>query len=332
MTRSKGSALFVVVTLLVVLGRAGCIPEEIPVSIQDYYPPKNETTAHPDISSAPEYSSTPVATHTPSTIIVGSFNIQIFGTAKASRPEVMSYLVDIARRFDVLAIQELKNQDQTVIRQFMNEINSDGSQFGCIVGPRQGYTNNKEQYAVIFDTTKLAITTPHYISTNPGNRMHRPPLVTSFQCLQAPPGRGFSFTLLNIHTDPDVVLDEFGALQRIMPTVFPNHPGEDDFILLGDFNETESQIRRFRWLPNQLALVRNHWATKVRSRRSIDNIVIDGVRTAEFQNQSGVLDFAAQFGLSESEALRISDHFPVWAVFSTVEAQNRLVDQNGQPI
>ena len=326
--KRSGSALIVVLALFL-LGRFGCIPSDnYPVSIEDYYPPA-ETLPANDESAPQEGQSVPVSTQAPSTIIMGSFNIQVFGQAKASRPRVMSYLVDIARRFDLLAIQEIRNEDQTVIRQFMREINADGSRFGCIVGPRQGYTSSKEQYAIIFDTTKLEMTTGYYVTANPGNRLHRPPLVASFKCLQAPPGRGFTFTILNVHTDPDVVMEEFGAIQRVMPSVLANHPNEDDFILMGDFNDSEKQIRRFRWLQNQLPLVRSNWATQVESRRSIDNIVIDGVRTTEYQNQSGVLDFSRQYQLDLAQSLRISDHFPVWAVFSTVESQSRFVDQNG---
>ena len=60
-------------------------------------------------------------------IIVGAFNIQIFGVAKSNDGFVMQHLVDIARRFDLLAIQELRAEDQTVVSNFVRMINSDGS-------------------------------------------------------------------------------------------------------------------------------------------------------------------------------------------------------------
>ena len=236
----------------------------------------------------------------------------------------MSTLVDIVRRFDLLAIQEVRNIDQSVIPQFIRQINADGSRYSYIVGHRQGYTQSKEQYVYLYDTAKFRLTSRPYEAPNPNGAMHRPPLVASFECTQAAPGQGFSFTLLNLHVDPDTVDREFAALETLMPAIAANHQGEDDIIVLGDFNDSEKGIRRYRWLQNQLPLVRSTWSTKVRSGRSIDNIVIDSARTAEYRNQSGVLDIARHYGLNEQQALLVSDHFPVWAVFSTQEMRSQV--------
>jgi hypothetical protein len=55
-------------------------------------------------------------------ISIGSFNIQVFGTSKMSDANLMGYLVDIARKFDVLAIQELRSTDDTIIPRFVQMI------------------------------------------------------------------------------------------------------------------------------------------------------------------------------------------------------------------
>ena len=72
-------------------------------------------------------------------IVIGSFNIQMFGKTKMGKPGVVSILTDIARRFDILAIQELRDKDQGVIPEFLRQINADGSSYAAAVGPRQGY-------------------------------------------------------------------------------------------------------------------------------------------------------------------------------------------------
>jgi endonuclease/exonuclease/phosphatase family metal-dependent hydrolase len=271
------------------------------------------------------------ANQSPSRIIIGSFNIQVFGIAKTANAFALSRLVNIARRFDILAIQELRANDQSVMEDFVRAVNADGAQFSYIVGPRQGYTASKEQYVYLFDTTKFKLLGQPYVAYTANANMHRPPLVASFQCFQAPTGEGFSFTLLNVHIDPDDVDEEFQALEQIMPAVFRNHPHEDDFIVLGDFNDSANKFQNFRWLENQLPLIRSTWTTKVRSGRSIDNIVIDGLRSAEYSNQSGVLNFMQEFQLTPDEALQISDHYPVWSVFSTVERQARFAN-NESPV
>ena len=44
------------------------------------------------------------------TLRVGAFNIQVFGTTKASKPEVMDVLGRIIRTYDVVAIQEIRDK------------------------------------------------------------------------------------------------------------------------------------------------------------------------------------------------------------------------------
>lgn len=325
----------IVLTLLFIM-RPGCdAPRSGDIPVRDYYPP-NQTEAPTVFQNNTRYPNGGFAQQTansnfltPSTVIIGSFNIQSFGPTKASRQHVMSRLVDVARRYDLLAIQELRNEDQHVIEEFAKQINADGSRYSYIIGPRQGYTHQKEQYAFLFDAAKFRLISPQpYAISDPRGTMHRPPLIASFQCTQAPNGDGFSFTALNLHIDPDVVDQELAALRNFMPAVFKHHSGEDDFLIMGDFNDSEKGIQQFQFLQNQLPLVRSNWSTKIRTRRSIDNIIIDGARTAEYANQSGVLNLQQQYQLSAEQALEISDHHPVWGVFSTVESQDRIVQDN----
>jgi hypothetical protein len=46
------------------------------------------------------------------TIKVASFNIQVFGTSKLKKPQVMDVLVKVIRRFDVVAIQEVRSWER----------------------------------------------------------------------------------------------------------------------------------------------------------------------------------------------------------------------------
>lgn len=266
------------------------------------------------------------------TLIFGAFNIEIFGVAKSNDPLVMRLLVDIARRFDLLAIQELRAQDQSVIENFVSLVNADGSRYSYVIGPRQGTTISKEQYVYLFDTNKLRLTAQPYVAVDPTGDMHRSPLVASFECVRANQGTGFTFTALNLHVDPDVVEMELAALEQVMPQVMMAHPNEDDFIIMGDFNANANLMQSFNLVRNQMPLILSHWPTKPRSGRSIDNIVVDSVRTAEYRNQAGVLDVAAQYELSLVDALRVSDHYPVWAVFSTHEERSRVAVAQGQGV
>lgn len=269
-------------------------------------------------------------------IVVGSFNIQTLGKSKMSKPRVVEVLVDIARRFDVLAIQELKDKDQTTIPQLLQLINQDGSRFSAAIGPRQSYVVNgvpaayAEQAVYIYDTERIELLGQSYVAYDRYRRMHRSPYVAHFRCRATSSSQPFSFVLMNVHTDPDDIHGEFAAMQDIIGEVYPNHPGEEDFILLGDLNGSPRQFQQYRWMQQQFAAIPSTWPTNTKGDKCYDNIVFDASFTAEFTGQAGVLNLMTEYGLAYNDAKKVSDHMPVWAVFSTNEAPAAAITQ-GDP-
>src|SRR5688572_7204874 len=85
------------------------------------------------------------------TFRIASFNIEVFGKTKADKPYVMHTLAEIVRQFHVVAIQEIRTQDDYLMRSFVNLVNSGGRRYDFVVGPRLGNSTSKEQYAFIFD-------------------------------------------------------------------------------------------------------------------------------------------------------------------------------------
>jgi hypothetical protein len=59
--------------------------------------------------------------------------------------------------------------------------------------------------------------------------------------------------------------------------------------------------------------------TNTRKTRMYDNIVFHREATREYTGRYGVLDLMSFYGLSEAQALEVSDHLPVWAEFSIYE-------------
>ncbi|MDA3788831.1 MAG: hypothetical protein PF503_10105 [Desulfobacula sp.] len=53
------------------------------------------------------------------TIKIASFNIQVFGRSKASKPEVMEVLSSIISQFDIVAIQGIRDKSGTAIKDFL---------------------------------------------------------------------------------------------------------------------------------------------------------------------------------------------------------------------
>ena len=255
--------------------------------------------------------------HDERSIAIGSFNIQVFGRSKLNKPNVVEVLAAVVRQFDVIAIQELRSKDKDVIPQFLSVVNSDGSQYESVIGPRLGRSVSKEQYVFLYDASRIElIRGTVYTINDRKDLLHREPLVASFRVVRRTTDSPFTFTLINIHTDPDETDQELNVLDDVVRAV--EQAGEDDVILVGDLNVDENHLGELGELPN-ITHVITGVPTNTRGTKTYDNIVFNRAATVEYTGQSGVLNLMTEFQLSEKQALQVSDHFPVWAVFDSRE-------------
>jgi endonuclease/exonuclease/phosphatase family metal-dependent hydrolase len=253
------------------------------------------------------------------TIRIGSFNIQVFGKTKAANPAVMQTLAQIVRYFDVLAIQEIRTQDDYHIPNFVRLVNQNGRRYDHLVGPRIGNTSSTEQYAFLFDSERIeADFSSFYTVGDPDNLLHREPYVASFRVRGIPPEEAFTFTLINVHTDPDVADAELDSLAEVYRVVRRSGRGEDDVIMLGDFNADDRHLGRLGKIPGIAPLITGVF-TNTRQNRLYDNLVLHLPSSTEYTGTSGVFDVMRVFNLTVDQALEVSDHLPVWAEFSAYE-------------
>jgi endonuclease/exonuclease/phosphatase family metal-dependent hydrolase len=291
--------------------------------------PTPSTTAAAAPAAPPAYPTPTAPPLAPGpTITIASFNIQDFGQAKSGREHIMLTLAAIVRRFDLVAVQEISSQDPQFVANFVNLINQPpragqpGRRYDFIVGPRVGNGTAKEQFAYIFNTdTILCDRSSAFTVGDPNNLLSREPFVASF-ATRAPPDVAFTFTLINVHTDPEpasVLRVELDALAEVYRVVRRTPRNEDDVIMLGDFNADDRHLGRLGQIPGIWPLIRNVF-TNTRQNKLYDNIIMHQLSTTEFVN-SGVFDVMRDLGvnMSQTDALEVSDHFPVWAAFSVYE-------------
>ena len=263
-------------------------------------------------------------------ILIGSFNIQVFGTAKEKKQGVMEVIATVTRAFDVLAIQEIRTQDDHFLDHFMQLVNSKGARYSYVIGPRLGRSSSKEQYAFIFDTTRIEVR-PGSVATmgDADDLLHREPLIAHFRVRGIPPSEAFSFWLVNVHTDPDEVAEEVDVLADVFEVM--QQQGEDDVIMLGDLNASEHQLGPLGRLPGiQYAIA--GIPTNTRGTKTYDNLLFDSRRSVEYTAQSGVWNLMSSFALTQDQALEVSDHFPVWASFSIYEGgRSQIATRPVQP-
>jgi deoxyribonuclease-1-like protein len=254
-------------------------------------------------------------------IRIASFNIQVFGDAKAQKPYVMATLANIIQNFQIVAIQEIRTQDDYFIDNFLRTyVNQNGRAYDKVIGPRLGRTNSTEQYAFIYDTATIEVN-PRCIFTvnDPDDLLHREPLVAMFRVRGPPAQQAFTFVLVDIHTDPDETKSELNALAQVYQAVRRACGGEDDIILLGDLNVDDKHLGDLGRLDGVRPVIRGTY-TNTRQNAQFDNIIFHQPSTGEFTGRGGVFNYVQQYGLSPEQALQVSDHFPVWAEFNAYES------------
>lgn len=248
------------------------------------------------------------------TIRLATFNIQTFGRTKRDKPEVMAVLVDVVRRYDLVAVQEIKDVRGETPGAFLHALNeAEEARYDMVVSPRSGATASasaSEQYAYYYDTTTVAALDEGALYPDPDDAFVREPWVARFGAV----GGRFTFVLLNVHTRPDAAVEEIGALHDAVVWARQRYPEEDDFIALGDFNAScdyaspgaldalTFRSEAYNWL------IPDEADTNLAARPcAYDRIVVT-------PGANG--DFTGQWGVDRAFADKaVSDHFPVWATF-----------------
>jgi deoxyribonuclease-1-like protein len=266
-------------------------------------------------------SSGPIPARQTDTIRVATWNIQTFGEAKLQDPLAMNVIVEVLRNFDVVAIQELRAHSQDVVPQLVALLNAGGQHhYDYVLGPRLGRSSSKEQYVYVFDLASIEVDPyQHYTVNDPDDLLHREPLVSWFRARGASPEQAFTFSLVNVHTDPDEVDRELDVLDDVFFVVRDDSRREDDVILLGDFNVNDKNLRQLGQIEGLTWIVTGNTPTNTRGNAQYDNIFFHRTATTEFTGRGGVLDFMREFNLTVDQAVQVSDHLPVWAEFSVHE-------------
>jgi hypothetical protein len=231
---------------------------------------------------------------------------------------VMEVLVDIAKEFDVMLVQEIRDSSGETAPAYLELINGEGAVYAYIESERLGRSTSKESYAYYWNTETVEhIEGSAYVYNDTGDVFEREPYVASFR------SGGFDFTLVGIHTKPDDAENEIGNLTAVVASVLASDPGEGDVIVIGDFNADGSYFDEdgpspligegYHWI------VQNSYDTMTKTDWTYDRMVLlDGTYFSEYVTDScEVFYFDAVYGVGQELTEDISDHYPVYAVFMT---------------
>lgn len=274
----------------------------------------------------------PSAVHRP--LMVGSFNIQDFGETKSGRYDVVQKLQDIVLPYDVLAIQEIVSKKFGTIDKFVAGLNQNKqSKFSYVASPWLGNSAQVEQYAFVYDATRLEVIGKPFVVKFPEKVMSREPLVCRFQVRSNLTGdmKPFSFAVVNVHAmpeEPDAVR-EMSTVASVVSFVKKQIPEEDDILVMGDFNLGPDKIFEktdFQKMVNWKAVLDKSVKTNVRETKAYDNILFSSSDTQEYRGKAGAISMQQKFTIDLDSAKKISDHRPIWAVFSLTESVTRTAE------
>ena len=253
---------------------------------------------------------------------IGAFNIQTFGKAKYSNETLRDHLVAIVITYDLILIQEIKDVSETMIFNFIQDCQAVKSSLDLIVSPRLGRTSYKEQYAIIFDKSKLKVV-KQTVFDNPRDLFSRPPIIAHFTPATPSKLNFPDFTVLGAHIDPDDVVQELNEFPAAYDyAVKQGYPAGGLF--MGDLNadcrylsEKEygallmTSDDRFTWLgETELDTTVSETTTCF-----YDRIVLCGPLTPGNFTLPSIDRFDRE--MSNELAKKISDHYPVYVRWKT---------------
>jgi len=248
---------------------------------------------------------------------IASFNIQVFGQSKINKPEVMDVLSKVIKRYDVVAIQEVRSKKQNVIPTLLSYMNNTGASYDYIISDRLGRTRSKEQYAFVYDTGTIdLISGSSYVVADPNDVFEREPFVAFFR------SGNFDFKIVNNHIKPKDVSAELSQLAVVINEIY-NSSTEKDIIVLGDMNADGSYFNEDNLVvifPLWIQLIGNDEDTTVAiSDNTYDRMMTrDTTANAEYTGTSGVFRWDMEYGVTDASFVKkVSDHYPVYAEFRT---------------
>ncbi|MFT5304234.1 MAG: deoxyribonuclease-1-like protein [Mariniblastus sp.] len=281
-------------------------------------------------------------------IRVGSFKLKPEVTNDRSDAS-LDQIADICRRYDAVVLQEIDATDNAWLARLTDVMNLKGA-----VGTSWAAKNepNATQYrfvsdgahnqgqptqsAIVFNRRTLELDQSQWYTVNdPDDILANEPLVAWFRTVGPAPDQAFTFSLVNVQIRtkrPDL---EQAYLSELFRAIRNDGRGEDDVLVVGDFNRGKQQSPPLQkrdgmtWVVSNssdvlLNALTNPLSGKlVNSRQSnssqSDSLIFNDATTVEFTGRGGAFDFLRHYNLRAEDARRLSDYMPVWAEFSAVE-------------
>uniref|UniRef100_A0A8C5U0P7 Deoxyribonuclease n=1 Tax=Malurus cyaneus samueli TaxID=2593467 RepID=A0A8C5U0P7_9PASS len=257
--------------------------------------------------------------HVATTLKVGAFNIKAFGDAKMSNQTVANIIVSILSEYDIILVQEVRDADLSAVKDLMDQLNREHP-YSFLDSIPLGRTSYKEQYLFIYRSDMVSVLESYYYDDGcepcGTDTFSREPFIVKFSSPTTPEVQ--ELVLVPLHSEPSHAAQEIDALYDVYTDVV-NKWGTNDMLFLGDFNADCSYVTSSQWPSIRLrSLSACEWlipdsadTTVATTDCAYDRIVACGTALRQdIEPGTATLRFH-QVTLSHTQALAVSDHFPV---------------------
>ena len=261
---------------------------------------------------------------------LAAWNIRIMSNKSRTDAELMKIARTLAG-YDFIAIVELR--DEAVLKRTQKILSQMGTAYDYQFSPAVG-RGVKERCAFLYKKDRVSVIRPGelYPDTADGkDDFARDPYWATFRA------GAFDFSVIAVHVvwGKTVVprKAEVKALADVYRYVQAANGAEDDVLLVGDFNRNPTDVdaySRILSIPSMTRLFDFPQKSHIKDTSLYDNIFFQKDPLTEYLNMSGIDRFdETDFGNNDKAAnLAVSDHRPVWAVFS-IEIDDDGSDEGG---
>ncbi|XP_061591914.1 deoxyribonuclease-1-like isoform X2 [Cololabis saira] len=254
---------------------------------------------------------------------IASFNAQRFGVAKVSDPDVLSNLVKIVSRYDIIVILEVMDASGASIRLFLEELNrvNPSHHYTLQVSARLGRDRYKQQFLFLYRDDVIDLIDCYLYEdkqVNDVDAFAREPYILYFK----PRNTVLKdLVLIPVHATSQDSQKELDELYDVFQVV-RNKWKTNNIMILGDFRADTTHITQKEMEAIRIRSDKNfHWliadgvdtTARTSNDHTYDRIVVygDDMMAAIVPNSARPFNFHNEFGLTAKMALRVSDHYPV---------------------
>ncbi|XP_054464406.1 deoxyribonuclease-1-like [Anoplopoma fimbria] len=254
---------------------------------------------------------------------IASFNMHRFGLTKVANPDILSALVKIVSRYDIIVILEVVDVSGASVEIFLEELNKVNTthHYALQLSTRLGRNRYKEQFLFLYRDDVVDLIDSYQYEDNQVNDVDaflREPYILYFK----PRNTVLKdIVLIPVHASPLHTERELDELYDVFLVVRDKWK-TDNIMILGDFKADGVYVTDNKMKDIRIRSDKNfHWligddvdtTSNTANHYSYDRIVVYGedMLSALVPNSAKPFNFHKEFVMTEEKALRVSDHYPV---------------------